>query len=279
MTVKRASPRIANNTIWGDPALTNSVGIELLDYSHPAIFNNVIARQGQSIKADATSYVTVSYNDLWQNQTPPTGISVAPTNLSTDPQLVAPTTGDYHLRATSPLIDAGSNSDAPHHDIEGDLRPVDGNADGVAIVDIGADEYIPQPTETPTEAPTHTATPTMTATASPALTPIHTATPTLTQTVTQSPTPVPTDTPTATATPLCTETPAASVLRVYLPIVQAPRSTRSWSPWRNKKPVSFFLVSPASYLYGASPALLLPFPPQPFLGAPPIETVHVHHRP
>jgi hypothetical protein len=53
--------------------------------------------------------------------------------------------GDYHLGASSPCIDAGSDGapypgDLPTYDFEGDPRVMDGNGDQIATVDIGADE-------------------------------------------------------------------------------------------------------------------------------------------
>jgi len=52
--------------------------------------------------------------------------------------------GDLHLQPGSPCIDQGTNSiaDMPETDFEGDLRIMDGDKNGEAIVDMGADEYI-----------------------------------------------------------------------------------------------------------------------------------------
>jgi len=49
---------------------------------------------------------------------------------------------DVHLRSGSPAIDAGDPSVAPEMDADGNLRALDGNWDGVAVVDIGAYELI-----------------------------------------------------------------------------------------------------------------------------------------
>ena len=59
-------------------------------------------------------------------------------NLDTDPIFVEPVTGDYHLSAGSPLIDAGDPgfvADPDETDIDGDPRVVGPR------VDLGADEF------------------------------------------------------------------------------------------------------------------------------------------
>jgi len=63
-------------------------------------------------------------------------------NIQGDPMLMNPSGGDYHLKDTSPCIDAGNNT-APHiqsSDFEGDTRIADGDGDNDPVVDIGADE-------------------------------------------------------------------------------------------------------------------------------------------
>lgn len=57
-----------------------------------------------------------------------------------DPQFEDPTNGDFHLRQGSPAVDAGSATDAPSVDFDDDSRPLDGDHDGTALPDIGADE-------------------------------------------------------------------------------------------------------------------------------------------
>lgn len=68
--------------------------------------------------------------------------------------------GDYHLRCTSPCIDAGDNNSVPPdthdldcdentseyvpYDIDGSTRVADGNDDGYLVVDMGAYEYLAQ---------------------------------------------------------------------------------------------------------------------------------------
>jgi len=64
-------------------------------------------------------------------------------NINADPLFVDPLKGNFHLQGTSPCIDAGNNNvpHIPDTDFEGNERIIDGNNDGTATVDIGADEY------------------------------------------------------------------------------------------------------------------------------------------
>jgi len=65
-------------------------------------------------------------------------------NISSDPELVDPANGDYHLKNISPCIDAGRIIVELTKDFEGDTRPFNGTpeprGDG-SDYDIGADEY------------------------------------------------------------------------------------------------------------------------------------------
>ena len=90
--------------------------------------------------------VTASYNDFFGNTAGGTDgwIVLGPGNISEDPLFVAPPTV-VQLGSASPAIDAGDPLFVPDDgqtDINGDPRVLDGNDDGVEVVDMGVDEYV-----------------------------------------------------------------------------------------------------------------------------------------
>jgi uncharacterized repeat protein (TIGR01451 family) len=60
-----------------------------------------------------------------------------------DPRFVDGASANFHLQSTSPAIDAGSATDAPSDDYEGNARPQDGDGNGSTIHDMGAYEVTP----------------------------------------------------------------------------------------------------------------------------------------
>ncbi len=142
-------PEIFNNTIVGN----TGGGIFCKDSALPTIINNIVVNNtapfdgesGGAIFADGPFPEEVNYNDGWNNSnhqyveygdTP-----VYPGGKNKDPLFVNAAGGNYHLQATSPCIDAGTNTNAPTKDFEGETRPFNGTTD------IGADEFVvPLPT-------------------------------------------------------------------------------------------------------------------------------------
>ncbi len=139
-----SSPSIINNTVADNPA----DGIRCTLSSLPSIMNNIITgNYDGGIYCDATSSPTISFNDVWGNNPDYAGCSPGTGDISADPQFVDAAGGDYHLRSGSPCIDAGTNTGAPSVDLEGNLRPYDGDGDGVATVDMGTYECFALPAE------------------------------------------------------------------------------------------------------------------------------------
>ena len=65
-------------------------------------------------------------------------------NIEGDPLFIDFANDDYHLQPDSPCIDAGTNGapSIPEKDFEGDLRIIDGDDNGTATADMGADEAL-----------------------------------------------------------------------------------------------------------------------------------------
>jgi hypothetical protein len=121
------------------------VGVNVGASSTVTATNNIVVSHTIGISGTTTT-ATLSYNDVWGNsQADYAGLPPGPNDVSVDPLFRHPAGDDYHLCAGSPLIDAGTNQDAPATDVDGDARPYDGDNDGAALTDIGADEWLPGP--------------------------------------------------------------------------------------------------------------------------------------
>ncbi|RMF26766.1 MAG: DUF11 domain-containing protein, partial [Chloroflexi bacterium] len=115
-------------------------GLRVRAGATPIVQANIFVSHQVGLEAPAA--VVPAYNDFFDNGVDAQGLTLDATNLFTDPHFVNPTAGDYHLRPDSPLVDAGGET-VLSEDFEGDVRPQDGDHDGVPVADIGYDEVIP----------------------------------------------------------------------------------------------------------------------------------------
>ncbi len=126
---------LTNVTVAGNSPGYSWGGIAISDNSSASVRNSIFYSNGDmDLTCDETSDCTVEYSDL---EDPWAGTG----NLSANPLFVDSTSGDYHLQAGSPCIDAASAAYAPDHDIDGEARPYEGDGTGTAEPDMGADEY------------------------------------------------------------------------------------------------------------------------------------------
>ena len=134
MNNEKSSPMVINCTFSSNSAI---VGSGIFDgESSPTVTNCILWDNGEEIANDVASTPLVTYCDVQ-------GGYFGEGNIDADPLFVDPENGDYHLQAVSPCIDAGTDTGAPSEDIEGNVRPIDGNGDSVAVTDMGAYEYVP----------------------------------------------------------------------------------------------------------------------------------------
>jgi len=146
----------SNNTLANNIVAVNSgYGIYLFDSSNNTLTNNtVVSNSGYGIRFEFTSANNAIKNAiLWGNSDDLYGGIATYSNIedddpgegniSADPMFVDTAGGDYHLKIGSPCIDKGIDVGAPTEDIEGNVRPIDGNGDSVAVTDMGAYEYVP----------------------------------------------------------------------------------------------------------------------------------------
>ena len=128
---------IINNIISGStsyPAVNCSWFGPPSESDQPTIQNNILYNVGGPFFGSYCVDVSGKYN-----------------NIVADPQFVSPSTGDYHLRGTSPAIDHGQNSVLQAFltmtgisvttDFDGNPRLQDATGTPCAIIDMGAYEY------------------------------------------------------------------------------------------------------------------------------------------
>jgi nitrous oxidase accessory protein NosD len=156
-----------NNVISGNAA-SGASGLSLWQSSPVRVLNNTIVRNVSSgakgIRCESCTGVEIANNIVW-NATVAYGEEIklinseatvqhclvrggwpGEGNIDADPRLVDSGNDDFHVRFGSPCVDAGKTEVAglPQLDFEGDARIENGDANPLAVVDIGADEMVPE---------------------------------------------------------------------------------------------------------------------------------------
>lgn len=145
---------LTNCTLWSNSADNgNALVCDSYQQQNPSrieMANCILRDGGGEIWNNDGSEITITYSDVqggWAGEG----------NIDADPLFIEPgywdagsvwIEGDYHLRAGSPCIDAGTDADL-YTDIEGNVRPFDfpgaDNNGGLPDFDMGAYEVVARP--------------------------------------------------------------------------------------------------------------------------------------
>jgi uncharacterized repeat protein (TIGR01451 family) len=141
LLMSNSQGNIVNNTLVDNDLGAGGEAISCRNTSKPRIANNILVGHSYGVRVKDQAAPTVEYNDAWDNNTNYLGVSGNPGHISCNPHFVSRASGDYHLTTGSCVIDNGTSSGAPTRDFDGDGRPMDGDGDGSALWDRGADEF------------------------------------------------------------------------------------------------------------------------------------------
>ncbi len=163
------SPKILNTTFWNNQAgLGGAIFVDCGVVAHitNCTFSNNSASNGGAVYASGCGasppHPTITNSILWGDSATsegpeidgPASVGVYHSdidqagydfnnNIRQDPLIFG--TERPHLRHGSPAIDMGNNTAIyiPSKDFDGDSRIIDGDENGVALADMGADEFVP----------------------------------------------------------------------------------------------------------------------------------------
>jgi hypothetical protein len=134
------SVTVSNSTIAGNAAGSDTAGAFGAATADITLRNTILAlNTGGANLSGFDAGASATFSDLCAGSAPFAGTG----NICADPLFGGLATGDIRQTASSPTIDKGSNALLPpglNADFEFEPRVTDGDGDGSATVDIGADE-------------------------------------------------------------------------------------------------------------------------------------------
>ena len=134
-SISNATIDLAQFNVTGiNVAPSSGTGLNVSIINSAIVASTVSFTRGLVVNAAPGVNVALSHNNVFATA-PYSGVVAGPGSMSIAPQFVAAT--NYHLQPTSPMIDAGTATNAPDVDFDGNLRP-----SGLGV-DIGAFEYLP----------------------------------------------------------------------------------------------------------------------------------------
>ena len=134
---QNTSPFVINNTF-----VFNQYGLYVASGSQGTFRNNIFYGNGTGIHVFSGGVSTADHNLFYLNTADLTGGATCTIGciFGLDPLLADIPNHNFHIQAGSPAIDTGSATGAPSFDFDFGSRPQDGDGNGTAIDDIGADE-------------------------------------------------------------------------------------------------------------------------------------------
>ncbi len=136
-----AGVTLTYNTLAGDSV---NHGVSVAGSGVHVIANNIIAGHSSGIQLIGAATASLHNNLLWNNALDYDNVAPGQGDVLMSPDFVDAVNDNYHLGVFSWAVDAAGDVAGVGDDYDGDARPFDGNDNGQAVADIGADERMSQ---------------------------------------------------------------------------------------------------------------------------------------